>query len=176
MSDANRMKTLNGYEICDAAARAQINGVGTDGDGSAYTAAVSGIDELVSGISFIIVPHVDATTNAPTLNVNGLGAVQIRQRLSNSSVTTTVDFVQNWIKAGYPLRVTYTKAASGNAWVTDMVVPNLSEGGFYGTLPVSGGGTGATTIKDALNNLGITWGTDTAPSKGTANSIYIQIN
>lgn len=44
-----------------------------------------------------------------------------------------------------------------------------------GTLPVSKGGTGATTAYEALQFLGITLGTEAAPSTGTANSIYIQL-
>lgn len=44
-----------------------------------------------------------------------------------------------------------------------------------GTLPVSKGGTGATTAYTALQALGIKMGTGAAPSKGTPNSIYIQL-
>ena len=175
MGNANKMKTLNGYEICDAATRQRIDGIITTGTGEEYTATVSGIDELTPGISFIIIPHVDALVQNPTLNVNELGAVPIRQRLSNSVITTTTDFVKNWIRAGYPLRVTYTNSVHDSFWVTDMVVPDLG-GGIYGTLKVENGGTGGKTAVEALNNLGIVWGTDIAPTKGTPNSIYIQIN
>lgn len=31
-------------------------------------------------------------------------------------------------------------------------------------------------IKTALNNIGISWGTEEAPATGTPNSIYIQLN
>lgn len=41
---------------------------------------------------------------------------------------------------------------------------------------VAQGGTGATTPAKALANLGITYGTDEAPSTGTPGSIYIQIS
>lgn len=46
---------------------------------------------------------------------------------------------------------------------------------IFGSVEIAHGGTGATTAKDALNNLGITWSTTAAPNTGTPNSIYIQI-
>lgn len=45
-----------------------------------------------------------------------------------------------------------------------------------GIIPVGNGGTGADNAATALNNLGITWGTEEAPATGTPNTIYIQIN
>lgn len=155
MSNANKMKTLNGYEVCDAAARAQINGVTTSGTGEAYTATVDGIEELVPGVSFVMIPHTDATSTVPTLNVNGLGACPIKHRLSNSTKTTTLDFVPNWIKKDCPIRVTYNEIANGvRPWVIEAVIPDLGSG-VYGTLPIEHGGTGATTIAAARNNLGL---------------------
>ena len=176
MSDANRMKTFNGYEVCDAAAREQINGVNATSDnGMNYYATVKGIDSLTPGVSFVMIPQKEATAIDPTLNVNGLGNIQIRQRATNNAMTTMTDFVSSGMKVGGPVRVTYNEISSIKAWVIETPIADLSSG-VYGTLPVSSGGTGATTIKGALNNLGITWSTSAAPSKGTPNSIYIQIN
>lgn len=45
-----------------------------------------------------------------------------------------------------------------------------------GIIPIGNGGTGADNAAIALNNLGITWGTEEAPATGTPNTIYIQIN
>lgn len=45
----------------------------------------------------------------------------------------------------------------------------------YNVVNIASGGTGAATPAQALNNLGITWGTSAAPNKGTPNTIYIQL-
>lgn len=196
------MKMLNGYEIYDDAAREQINGVVTEGDGAAYTADVNGIarfnEGLRAGASFTMIPHVVSTSTSPTLNVNGLGAKNIRQRISSASGATTVGSSNSWLAANKPVRVVY----DGTYWVVDFTRPdannlygtvpiasggtggetaaearnNLGLGNTDGALPIENGGTNATTAADALNNLGITWGTDEAPATGTPNTIYIQIN
>lgn len=184
------MKTLNGYEICDESARelsesarelangiAELsNGIVTSGTGSAYTASVRAIDALTNGVSFIMIPHVTNTTTSPTLNVNNLGAKTLRQRLSDSS-GNSVAFVGNVLLKDKPVRVMY----DGAYWIVDMPKPVATN--LDGIVPVASGGTGASTAAAArtnlginLNNLGITWGTGEAPSTGTPNTIYIQIN
>lgn len=174
------MKTLNGYEVCDAAVRGQINGVIASGGGT-YTATVNGIDKLVPGVTFVMIPQDDPLTTNPTLNVNNLGKLPIRQRMSNSAVTTTPDFVQKWLKAGIPVRVTYNEINTIKAWVIETPIADLSSGA-YGTLKIDQGGTGANNAAEArknlgitLNNLGIYWGAG-APSEdiSKANTIYFQ--
>ena len=70
-------------------------GVTTAGTGAAYTATVDGITALAAGVSFIMIPHVVSTVVNPTLNVNGLGAKNLRRRLTNSTVSTTTGSVAN---------------------------------------------------------------------------------
>lgn len=172
------MKSLNGYEVYDEAVRELALGVTTTGTGAAYKADVKAIDVLTVGVNFTIVPHVTCTTLSPTLDVNGFGAKPIKQRLS-SGLTNTIALASNDMFAkGKPVNVFY----DGTSWVIDVqaldathlngVVPV----GSLPTVPVNKGGTGATTAFAALNNLGITWGTEEAPANGTPNSIYIQIN
>lgn len=172
------MKSLNGYEIYDEAVRELALGVTTTGTGAAYKVDVKAIDVLTVGVNFTVVPHVTCTTLSPTLDVNGFGAKPIKQRLS-SGLTNTVALASNDMFAkDKPVEVVY----DGTSWVIDMQAPDATHlhgvvpVGSLPTVPISKGGTGATTAFAALNNLGITWGTAEAPEKGTPNSIYIQIN
>lgn len=119
----------------------------TSGSGSAYTATVTGLS-LVAGNSFVMVPHTASTTTAPTLNVNGLGAKNIRMRLSSNTSSTIQLIRSDFLVANKPVRVVY----DGTYWVLDdFVQPDASC--LYGTL--------------------ISRGTS-APSNSTGGFIYIQ--
>lgn len=146
----------------------------TSGTGSAYTATVSHIKVLTAGATFTMIPNVVSTTVSPTLNVNGLGAKQLRQRLSNSTQSTATGATANWLAAGKPVNVMY----DGAFWVVDFVRPNMTSAD--GTLPVANGGTGCTNSSDAASHLidslavGATTATDNdylicqVPNSGTA--------
>lgn len=126
-----------------------VNPVTTGGTGAAYTASVNGITSLTVGASFVMVPHTVSTTTAPTLNVNGLGAKNIRMRLSTSTNATIQLTSNSFLTANKPIKLMY----DGAYWIIDDVVqPNVN--GLYGTVPISKGGTGATTAAQALVNLG----------------------
>lgn len=127
---------------------ASLAGVTTSGDGAAYTATVSGITSLTAGASFTMIPHVDSTSTAPTLDVNGLGAKNIRRRISTATKSTAVGYAAAWLSSGKPIRVTY----DGTYWIADLPKPSASD--ISGTLPIANGGTGATTAAAALTNLG----------------------
>lgn len=130
-------------------------GFATAGSGAAYTATVSGITALTAGVSFIMIPHTAPTTTAPTLNVNGLGAKNLRRRVSNSTTITTDLSSTTLLAANKPVQVTY----DGSYWIVDMVRPNAND--LYGTVPES-----------SLPTM-IAYGTD-APTSSTAGYIYIQ--
>ena len=119
-----------------------MHGITTAGDGSSYTATVEGIDALVAGASFIMIPHTTSTVVMPKLNVNGLGAKNIRRRVSNSTVTTVASISTNWLYANKPIRMTY----DGTYWIADMDRPNALD--LYGTVPVDNGGVPAPTTDD----------------------------
>lgn len=89
--------------------------VTTAGDGSAYTATVPGVTALTAGASFIMIPHVVSATTTPTLNVNGLGAKNIKRRLSNLSTSLQNGYSNTWLAKGKPFRVTY----DGTAWIVE---------------------------------------------------------
>ena len=87
----------------------------TEGDGAAYTATVPSITSLTAGVSFIMIPHVVSTTTTPTLNVNGLGAKNIRRRLSSVSTDVQTGYAASWLAKGLPFRVVY----DGNQWIVE---------------------------------------------------------
>lgn len=130
-----------------ASAQAQI--VTTTGTGAAYVATVEGITALTAGISFIMIPHVTPTQVNPTLNVNGLGAKNLRMRVSNSTTTTTPLSTTNLVMANKPTRVMY----DGIQWVIDIVRPNVTN--LYGIVGIDKGGTGANTATAARTNLDV---------------------
>lgn len=125
------------------------NPIKTTGTGAAYAATVDGITALTIGVKFTMVPHVTSTTRAPTLNVNSLGAKNIRMRLTSSTTATIQLTSASFLTANKPVNVTY----DGTYWVIDdFAQPDVNS--LYGTVPISKGGTGATTAAKALTNLG----------------------
>lgn len=89
--------------------------VTTAGTGAAYTATVPGITSLTAGASFIMIPHTVSTSTTPTLNVNSLGAKQIRRRLSSIVTSAQAGYAASWLAEGYPFRVTY----DGTYWIAE---------------------------------------------------------
>lgn len=101
-------------QISNAIAQS-THAITTEGDGAAYTATVPSITSLTAGVSFIMIPHVVSTTTTPTLNVNGLGAKNIRRRLSSVSTDVQTGYAASWLAKGLPFRVVY----DGNQWIVE---------------------------------------------------------
>lgn len=89
----------------------------TSNDGIAYAATVPGLTALTAGFSFIMVPDRISTSTNTTLNVNGLGAKNLRIRSTGYTSTTVSPSAANWLGNGKPVRVTY----DGMWWVADVV-------------------------------------------------------
>lgn len=115
--------------------------VTTAGDGAAYTAAVPGLTALTAGVKITIVTHTVSTSTTPTLNVNNLGAKQIRRRLSNMASSLEAGYAASWLASGKPFTVMY----DGTYWVVeDMTKPAAVD--LYGTMGVAKGGTGKASV------------------------------
>jgi len=125
-----------------------LQAVTTSGTGAAYTATVSGITSLTKGVNFIMIPHTSSTTTAPTLNVNGLGAKTIQRYISANDYSTE-GYNASWLQSTRPVLVIY----SGTYWyVQAMDKPAAYD--LRGTVPIASGGTNATTVAEAVSNLG----------------------
>lgn len=96
----------------------------TSTDGIAYSATVPGIIELTAGISFVMVPNKLSTSRNTTLNVNNLGAKNLRVRVSGYTATTSSPVTTNWLSSNKPVRVTY----DGMWWVAEIVIPSANVG------------------------------------------------
>ena len=121
--------------------------VTTSGSGSAYVAAVSNIESLTVGASFIMVPHAVSTSVQATLNVNSLGAKIIRRGISINTATTVLSDDASWLAANKPILVTY----NGTYWIANLPKPYATD--IYGQVPIASGGTGANTAAAARTNL-----------------------
>ena len=146
--------------------------VTTGGTGSAYTATIDGITELKVGTKITIIPHVISAANAPTLNLNSLGAKAIRMPVSYSSSTTANGATTTWLAKDRPVTLEY----NGTYWLT-IGLTRPSANYLSGTVPIANGGTGADTAAGALTNLGLTaTATELNYCDGVTSNIQTQIN
>lgn len=122
-------------------------------DGVAYTVTIPGVTELKHGMRITILPSRNSSHTAPTLDVNGLGAHGIRVPLSFNNVASSMPKMPTYYSAGKPLMLWYDESYAHGQWKV-FGKQRSSAQDLYGTVPVDGGGTGATTAEDALENLG----------------------
>ena len=139
-------------------APSMLKGVMTAGNGAAYTVTIPGLDAIAAGTSIVIIPHVTSTTKTPTLNVNGLGANPIRRRLSSGTDSVKEGSKTTMFYANRAIQLTYSVVGSTRYWLADEY-PKPDATDLDGAVPIANGGTGATTAAQALQNLGITYGT-----------------
>ena len=130
------------------------NVAATSSDGATYTATADGVTELTKGLTIVITPNTTSTTTLPKLNLNGLGAKNIKQGLSVNTSLTVQAQNADWLIANKPVLLMY----DGLQWKT--VAVRSSGDDMYGTVTVAHGGTGANTAAEALANLLPTGGTE----------------
>lgn len=118
------------------------------GDGATYTATVDGVTALEKGYSITIIPDTTSTTTLPKLNLNSLGAKNIKQRLSQSTSLTTQAQEAGWLVANKPVTLTY----DGLQWVTMFARSSVND--MYGVLPPEKGGTGASSLEELKESIG----------------------
>ena len=114
----------------------------TSGTGSAYTANVPEITELVDGMLVVMIPHTYSTLELPTLNINGLGAYQISRSKSSSTSGSLPGYYVNWLREHVPVLLMYN---SGRWFACNFTKPDAND--LFGTVPTSNGGTGASSLK-----------------------------
>jgi hypothetical protein len=130
--------------------------VADSADGVNYTATVPGVTSLYSGLKVTVKFSRNSASVIPKLNVNGLGAKNIRQPLFTNNTATAPGPNANWLTSACPVVLTYT----GSMWKTDFQRPDADN--LYGTAAIANGGTGATTAEAARANLGAASAADLA--------------
>lgn len=121
----------------------------TSSDGVTYTATLSGVTALTTGLTITIVPNKVSTSISAKLNLNNLGAKYIRQSTTNNTATGLTPKNAGWMAANKPITIQY----DGTQWKTIAARSNASD--MNGTLAIANGGTGATSAADARTNLGL---------------------
>lgn len=119
----------------------------TSTDGKAYTVNLPGVAKLYTGLEIIIIPDIVSATTLPTLNVNGLGAVHLKRRITSNTLTTVQSDSEEFLCKDQPIRVIY----NGNVWVMDMARANAND--IYGQVPIKKGGTGADNETEACKAM-----------------------
>lgn len=120
-------------------------------DGVSYIATINNVDSLYSGLKLIIIPDVNNTSTTPTLNVNNLGAKQIRRALSTNNAAYT-NVSANYLTAGNPIELMYDGEFGNGVWKIHGK-QKTSASDLYGTVPMIMGGTAADNGADGLRNL-----------------------
>lgn len=120
----------------------------TTADGTAYTASIPKLTALKKGQIIVIIPDTTSVSTIPTLNLNGLGAKNIKQRLSVNTSLTVAAKNASWMVANKPVPLLF----DGTQWVT--ITGRSSGNDLHGIIKMENGGTDADNAADARANLG----------------------
>ena len=123
-----------------------------------------------------MLPNRVSASQSVTLNVNNLGAKDLRRRVSSGSSSTASGYTNDWLAANKPVRVMY----DGLYWIVDIIQAHASD--LMGSVPITKGGTGATDGSTGLANL-LAAGNmvlsahqygDTLPAAGTPGRLFFK--
>ncbi len=142
-----------GYAGTEEEFIALLNGLAyykTGGTTWDYTVNIPGVTTLTPGTVARIIPHDVSSSPTPTLDVNGLGAKQIRRYRSDvgNSYLAVGGFDSAWIDM-VPIELVY----DGTYWIAAAMTKPYA-GDLSGVVSVKSGGTGADNEDDACKRLG----------------------
>ena len=122
----------------------------TSSDGVTYTGTTDGVTALTAGLTIVFTSSKTSASKTPTLNLNSLGAKNIKRRLSHLSTSTQEGYSTTWLYANKPYLLVY----DGTQWVVDgLTKPSAAD--LYGTVPAdklpsaSGSAAGITIVYPA---------------------------
>lgn len=152
-------------------------------DGVSYTADVPYLTELTNGLEITIIPNMTSTSINPTLNVNGLGAKNIRLPLGVNTSATVAANLPTFLGQGKPVKLLYDSSYLNTGMWKTISTYRTSAPDLYGVVPVENGGTGADNGVEALTNLFAAGGTVltanqygyTLPDPGTPGRIFFLV-
>ncbi|MCI8414920.1 MAG: hypothetical protein HFF00_04745 [Ruminiclostridium sp.] len=125
-------------------------------DGKNYTAEIPGITELKNGMMIVVIPNKrnlsGGTGSEVTLTINENPELRSRIRMK---LYGSLDMWDNLPSAYFSPEVPFTLKYHSYMGFWAVETHWISEYDITGTIPVSKGGTGATTAEEARNNLGI---------------------
>lgn len=120
-------------------------------DGINYTGTIQNLTELKSGQILIMFPQkISNSKHDIKLNINELGAKNVYRRNSDGK-SLTYGLTNDWLSPGRYYIIMYNNSYFEMINMQKPVAADLS-----GTVPISKGGTGATTAAEARVSLGIT--------------------
>ena len=110
-------------------------------DGAVWTATIDGVEELTAGMTFLFVPNRTSSSTSLTLNVNGLGAVAVRRKLSSGTATLSNPTITTQFFANRPVLLMYdTATVNGTPYWIALEFTKPSATDLYGKVPVQNGG------------------------------------
>lgn len=122
----------------------------TEGTGEAYTVTIPNIGPITEGFTFIMIPHTDSTSTRVTLSVNGSAATSLLKADVDGERWINGEY-NSWLRANNAYLVT-KGGAGGTMWLVMNMKVKAQD--IIDSVAIEHGGTGASTVTDALSNLG----------------------